>query len=1092
MFLLALAVAAASLAPGIAHAAASVFARANVSADRLPIALSSRPESRATLLDVSPDGIAEFRAAGGGRLVVPGADGDLVLLLSPDDVVTSDAVFVTDGNGTRPAGVDVQVFRGGIEGEPTSWAVVTMSRDGVSGVIDRGGERLVIAPAETAAGFGKAAPMHALAPESALEPSGTPATWQCGDEGEPAWLAPNGLRKPAAEPLTTLATTQRLWFDVAVDCDWELYHNKFGDNLAAATTYMTNVMATVSLIYERDINTRLKVPYLNFWTVAADPYTATSTGTQLPEFQNWWTNNRPGVSRSIAHLVSGRNLGGGIAYLNGLCGTTGYAVSAIDAAYTYPTTTATWDVEVIAHEIGHNFGSPHTHSCFWQSSGYAPIGALLDTCYTTEGTCNSAPRQLPAGGKGTIMSYCHLLAGVANGIRLDFHPASILVMREGAESAICRTVPFPQPPRSLVFTPTSTGANLTWTAGTVAGLLRYEVHRSTVPLDFNSPRRGSSVTTTFPDTGFGTYWYRVRGIRTADTTDWLGEVKGTLCALGTAASYTTGATPMKGVREDFNEDGIADVAVATLGTSTVSVLLGQGTAGVGNGTFAAPTTAPVGTSPAGLATGDWNGDGIADLVALNTGDATLSVLLGNGAAGVGDGTFAAGQTVPLTGEPIDAAPADFDEDGITDLAVASGSGGLRLLHGDGAAGIGTGTFTPTATFATGSTQAVIVDDFNDDGVWDIAAATTSGARVLLGHGTAGRGDGTFAAAVTYPCQSQPYSIVTGDWNGDGITDLAVGNSGSASVSVLRGNGAAGVGDGTFAAAVNVACGTTPYGLTVADWNGDGVSDLTVANGSSVRTFSVLLGNAAAGVGDGTFAAAVATATPNQPRNLVIGDFNEDGLPDLLALQNTAGNLARLAGSCGSLVSTSIAVTSPNGGEAWADGEEHTIAWTKGSGVLAVDVQVSLDGGANWRTIAAHQAGTSFTWTVTAPYSATARVRVQDSTFPNRQDASDAVFTIAQFGVDAPRAGAVFALTGAWPNPARRSLSVSFSLPDGSPTALELLDLAGRRVRFREVGSLGAGTHRVSLVEGSTLRPGVYMVRLSRGRESRSVKVAFVE
>jgi hypothetical protein len=84
--------------------------------------------------------------------------------------------------------------------------------------------------------------------------------------------------------------------------------------------------------------------------------------------------------------------------------------------------------------------------------------------------------------------------------------------------------------------------------------------------------------------------------------------------------------------------------------------------------------------------------------------------------------------------------------------------------------------------------------------------------------------------------------------------------------------------------------------------------------------------------------------------------------------------------------------------------------------------------------------------------------------------------------DAPDAPAApFALEGARPNPATGSrLMVHFALPDAEPASLELLDVTGRRVRERAVGSLGAGRHAVDLAEGGRLAPGLYFVRLTRG------------
>ena len=77
---------------------------------------------------------------------------------------------------------------------------------------------------------------------------------------------------------------------------------------------------------------------------------------------------------------------------------------------------------------------------------------------------------------------------------------------------------------------------------------------------------------------------------------------------------------------------------------------------------------------------------------------------------------------------------------------------------------------------------------------------------------------------------------------------------------------------------------------------------------------------------------------------------------------------------------------------------------------------------------------------------------------------------------------IFALFGPWPSPAVRGLRVAFALPDGAPAKLELLDIAGRRIASREVGSLGAGRHLVGF-ERTHIPAGIYVIRLTRGGRS---------
>jgi hypothetical protein len=111
-----------------------------------------------------------------------------------------------------------------------------------------------------------------------------------------------------------------------------------------------------------------------------------------------------------------------------------------------------------------------------------------------------------------------------------------------------------------------------------------------------------------------------------------------------------------------------------------------------------------------------------------------------------------------------------------------------------------------------------------------------------------------------------------------------------------------------------------------------------------------------------------------------------------------------------------------------------------------------------------------------------------------RDASDADFqTIdpALLAVGDPPAA--LALLGAQPNPARQELIVSYSLAaSGARGTLELLDLAGRRVAWRDLSGESAGRHQVELLERAALRPGVYMIRLTHGGEVRGMKVALIQ
>jgi Pro-kumamolisin, activation domain/FG-GAP-like repeat/Bacterial Ig-like domain (group 3)/FG-GAP repeat len=188
--------------------------------------------------------------------------------------------------------------------------------------------------------------------------------------------------------------------------------------------------------------------------------------------------------------------------------------------------------------------------------------------------------------------------------------------------------------------------------------------------------------------------------------------------------------------------------------------------------------------------------------------------------------------------------------------------------------------------ATGTQPgSIALGDFNGDGVLDMAV-TNAGSNtltILLGNG-----DGTFNAASSSPQTSTDPSFVTvGDFNRDGKADLAVANLGSNNVTILLGNG-----DGTFtAASSSPETGYQPQSMAVGDFNCDGILDLAVLN-AEMNTVTVLLGN-----GDGTFTASpLSSQTGSQPRSLVTGDFNGDGILDLAVTNSEANTVTILLGN----------------------------------------------------------------------------------------------------------------------------------------------------------------------------------------------------
>jgi hypothetical protein len=376
-------------------------------------------------------------------------------------------------------------------------------------------------------------------------------------------------------------------------------------------------------------------------------------------------------------------------------------------------------------------------------------------------------------------------------------------------------------------------------------------------------------------------------------------------------STTVGLAPVSAAVGDFNGDGYPDLAVVNLEGNTEGSLAGSVTVLLGNdagGFSPGASTFPTGEEPECVVVGDFNGDGYQDLAVANTAGNSVTVLLGNG-----KGSFTAATGSPFSlgtgAAPMSLAVGDFNSDGYQDLAVAAyGLTGVTLLLGNGQGG-----FTALAPITVdGQPASVAVADFNGDGFQDLAAADFNGkVTVLLGDGL---GDFTPATGSPFTVGTNPQCVVVGDFNGDGIPDLAVANYGSANVTVLLGNTTNFSGAFGFTAPMGspFSVGNGPYNLVVGDLNGDGIPDLAVANFADGNV-SVLVGSSSGVFTPATSVFGVgATASDGNPapQALALADFNTDGLLDLASVNEGYDNVAVLLGAATVTTTSTLGTTSP--------------------------------------------------------------------------------------------------------------------------------------------------------------------------------------
>ncbi|CAF0928717.1 unnamed protein product [Rotaria sordida] len=354
----------------------------------------------------------------------------------------------------------------------------------------------------------------------------------------------------------------------------------------------------------------------------------------------------------------------------------------------------------------------------------------------------------------------------------------------------------------------------------------------------------------------------------------IGYINGTFAAQTT---FSTGSDfdPRWIDVADFNNDSLLDIAVVYFNTSNLGIFLGYG-----NGTFALqkPLSTGYNSMPCSLATGDFNNDGLLDIVVANYRTNNIGIFYG-----YGNGTVAAQKTIS-TGDnssPISIAVGDFNNDSLLDIAVAnSGTNNLGIILG-----YGNGSFAAQIICSVANSSAprfVTLGDFNNDSLLDIAVANYESHDVVILFGWS---NGNFEKMTTYSMGygSYPVSLVVGDFNNDNLFDIAVSNSGANTIGILYGHR-----NGTFEMLkmYSLGDGSRPMSITTGNFNHDIWLDIVIANfnGNSV---SVLLGLDNIDTANQT---SYSTGSGSHPYSVVVSDFNNDTLLDLMIVNSAHDNI----------------------------------------------------------------------------------------------------------------------------------------------------------------------------------------------------------
>ncbi len=226
-------------------------------------------------------------------------------------------------------------------------------------------------------------------------------------------------------------------------------------------------------------------------------------------------------------------------------------------------------------------------------------------------------------------------------------------------------------------------------------------------------------------------------------------------------------------------------------------------------------------------------------------------------------------TAGINGQTV--ATGDLDGDANVDVVYGAASGGMFSFLNDGA-----GNLTQTDISPITDSRTAVLADLNGDARLDLIAANGTGQQVAV---ALGRGDGTFQLPISYAVGGPALDLALADFDGDGRTDVAVANNG---VAFLRG-----LGNGAFAPVVQLATGAGNESLAVGDFNGDGRTDITTGVFPDNRV-SVIIND-----GGGTFAPPVLYDLSSHGGPIATGDLDGNGRPDIVVSYGNTGMFAVL-------------------------------------------------------------------------------------------------------------------------------------------------------------------------------------------------------
>ena len=703
------------------------------------------------------------------------------------DVLTDDFALYTSASRNRAVPYTPGAYyRGIVNGMPNSVAAISVFDGEISGIIGTPDQGNYILGKLNGRNAG-----HILYNESDMLVTDN---FECGTE-DPA-LSQEDIRL-----MQEIAAGQHSGGRSLSDCvkvylelEHDLVTEKGGETGAA--NFITGVWNMVATLYQNE-NINTEISEIFAWTTP-DSYPTNGTSNALNAFRA----ARPNYNGDLAHLISrGAPSGGGVAWVNALCSSYGYAYSWINSSYA-AVPTYSWTISVLTHEMGHNLGSPHTHSCSWNGNQTA-----IDGCGPQAGYSEGCDGPVPASG--TIMSYCHILSNVGIDFNLGFGPQ----------------------PGDLIRNRVSTASCLDACAG---GGDCHSVSISKTDISCNGGNDGSATAT--PDGGSGPFTYAWSNGASSATVNGL-----------SAGVYTV----------TVSDGGDCNITASVTVNQPSALSLGTQTTDAAGGANGAVNLSVSGGTP-GYAYAWSNGASTQDINGLNPGTYSVTVTDANGctattSATVNDATQGCtGTSVRLTIN-FDNYPQDISWTLTNDAGATVANGGNYTTAG--------GTYTETFCLPAGCYDFTITDSYGDglctayngNTLGDYSLVNLADGTVLAGSCDFGTGETTnFCVGDTEPEPDPELVISASNTN----VSCNGGNNGTASVTAQGGNGtyAYAWSNGASSANINgLSAGT--YTVTVNSGDQTATASVTVTQPSALNvTASATNENDGAGNGTATASA----------------------------------------------------------------------------------------------------------------------------------------------------------------------------------------------------------------------------------------------